>query len=197
MNGELLVDHESPTGGPITAMRGALLLSYLERLKARDYHARYVELLPAQWREQILYMTAMSWVPVELAWVHFETCDRLDLADVETIEQGYLAAKAAAPVMLGTLFRAAGLTPVGAVRALGRVWDRIHVGGGCIALQTGPKDIYIEQRGNMGARSRFYRTAGMGFYRGLAEAFCKRAYVRPAPTRADDPDRFAVTISWV
>lgn len=197
MNGELLVDHQSPTGGPITAVRGALLLSYIERLKARGYYERYVELLAPESRDQVLYMTAMSWVPIELAWVHFEACDRLDFADVETIEQGYLAAKASAPVMLGTLFRGVGLTPVDAVRALGRVWDRIHVGGGCLALQTGPKDVYIEQRGNMGARSRFYRTAGMGFYRGLAEVFCKRAYVRPAAPRVEDRDRFAVTISWV
>lgn len=195
--GELVVDHRSPSGAVVRAIRGALLVAYVDRLKARSHYDSYLAALPAAHREQLSFIAAMSWVPAELVNAHFEACDRLELSEAEAIEQGYLAGKASSPMMLGTLVRMTGLTPLTALHALGRVWDRIFDGGTCVAYRTGLKDVFIEQRGNPAARSRFYVLAGRGFYRALAELFCTRAYVRGETPRTPGPNTFAVTISWV
>lgn len=179
------------------AIRGALLLSYLDRIKARDHYPPYIETLSSEHREQLASVTAMSWVQADLVSAHFDACDRLALPEGEIIEQGYLAGKSTSPVMLGTLARAAGMTPLTALQALGRVWDRIYDGGSCVAFRTGLKDVFIEQRGMPSARSRFYRLAGRGFYRALAESFCSRAFVREETPRVASPNSFAVTVSWV
>jgi hypothetical protein len=195
--GELVVDHRSANGAVVRSFRGALLMAYIERLKAQEHYPRYLAALSTVHREELTCITALSWVPAELVLAHFEACDGLDLPEREVVEQGYLAGKSASPVMLGTLVRLTGLTPLTALHALGRVWDRIYEGGTCIALRTGPKDVFIEQRGNPAARSRFYRLAGRGFYRALAEVFCTRAYVRDERSRTPGPHAFAVTVSWV
>lgn len=194
--GQLVVDHRSPGGAVVRAIRGALLVAYVDRLKARGHYEGYLAALPPAQRDAF-YITAMSWVPAELVNAHFEACDRLALPDAEVIEQGYLAGRASSPLMLGTLARMAGLTPLTALHALGRVWDRIFDGGTCVAYRTGPKDVFIEQRGNSAVRSRFYVLAGRGFYRALAEVFCSRAYVRGETPRTPGPNSFAVTVSWV
>ena len=195
--GQVVVDHRSAKGPTVRAIRGALLVSYIDRLKAEGHFDRYIAALAAADREQLTFTSAMGWVPEGLVTAHFDACDGLELPEREIIEQGYHAGRASSPLMLGTLVRMAGLTPLSALHALGRVWDRIYDGGSCIAIRTGPKDVFIEQRGNPAARSRFYRLAGQGFYRALAEVFCKRAYVRGERPRATGSNAFAVTVSWV
>jgi hypothetical protein len=194
--GEVVVDYRSPGGPVVKSVRGVLLLSYVERLKAYGHYDRYLAAIPEAPRERLLYTTAMSWVPVELAMFHFAACDGLALTEDELQEHGSKTAGSMGPAMLGTLLRAVGTTPLTALTALGRVWDRIHEGGSCYAVQTGPKDLHLEQRGNPMVSSRFYRISGQGFYRALAEFFCKRAYVKSARPELVDPLSYAVEISW-
>jgi hypothetical protein len=197
LQGEVVVDYHSPGGPRIRSVRGVMLLSYTERLKAFGHYDRYVAALPADRRDELLYTTAMSWVPAELAMLHFAACDSLALDEQELLEHGGKTASSVGPSMLGTLLRAVGTTPLTALTAVGRVWDRIHEGGSCYAVQTGPKDLHMEQRGNPMAHSRFYRISGYGFYRALAELFCTKAYVKPARPALADALSYAVEISWV
>jgi hypothetical protein len=195
--GEVLVDYLSPLGPRLTALRGVMLMSYVERLKERGHLDRYSAALSEADRVRLTYITAMSWVPVDLALAHFAACDALNFGERELVEQGGESARTMGPAMLGTLLRAVGTSPLSALSALGRVWDRIHQGGACVAIHIGPKDLFIEQQGNPLSSSRFYRLSGQGFYKSLAELFCTRAYVKAARPTQQDGRAFAVTISWV
>lgn len=195
--GDVVVHYQSPVGPGLTAIRGVMLMSYVERLKDRGHLERYSAALSETDRTRLTYITAMSWVPVDLAAAHFAACDALGLGELELIEQGGESARSMGPAMLGTLLRAVGTSPLTALSALGRVWDRIHQGGVCVAIHTGPKDLYIEQQGNPLSGSRFYRLSGQGFYKSLAELFCARAYVKATRPMQRDGRAFAVTISWV
>lgn len=195
--GERLIDHVSAKGPVIQAFRGSLLAAAIERLKECGHYERYEALLPPREREAILCSLAMSWIPTELISVHSETCERLNLSDAELIELGGQAATSLVRSLFSSLLRASGTSPWGAIKSIDKMWDRLHEGGGILVVQTGPKDVYVEQHGHPLASSRYYRTTARGFYKSLAELFSSKAYVKSADPRHSSKLAFAMEVSWV
>lgn len=193
----ILVDHRSAKGPTVSAVRGSLLVSAIERLKACGYHDRYLAVLSPTLREKVSFSLAMSWLPIELVIQHCQACDELVLSDAELQALGGETASSMARVMLGSLARNAGMTPLVALGSAGRVYDRIYEGGGVSVTRLGPKDLRLEQIGTRLAASRYFRVTTQGFYRSLCELFCKKAYVAPARGVDRGPDSYAVTVSWV
>lgn len=194
---EVIVEHHSPAGPLITSVRGSLLVTAIERLKECGHFERYLTKLPARYHEQMLYALAVSWVPVELMMEHCKACDDLCLSDAELVQLGSETARTMSRAMLGTMLRTAGISPLLALASLGRVWDRIYIGGSCTVLRTGPKDVFLEQNGNLLAGSRYLRIASQGFFKSLAELFSTKAYVKAARPRQPSPLAFALEGSWV
>lgn len=195
--GERLVDHVSPKGPIIQAFRGSLLAAAIERLKQCGHFERYEALLPPAQREAILCSLAMSWIPTDLISAHSETCERLNLSDAELIELGGEAANSIVRSLFSSLMRVSGTSPWVAIKSIDKMWDRLHEGGGILVVQTGPKDVYVEQHGHPLAASRYYRTTARGFYKSLAELFSSKAYVKPAAPRHGSKLAFAMVVSWV
>ncbi|MDB4987943.1 MAG: hypothetical protein JWN04_3121 [Myxococcaceae bacterium] len=194
---EILVDHHSAAGPVITTVRGSLLVSAIERLKAYGHHERYLEKLPKALHDEMQFSLAMSRLPVELLVEHCRACDTLELSDAELLQLGSQTASSMAQAMLGALLRTAGTTPLTVLGQTARIYERLFEGGSCMVYRTGPKDVCIEQSGNPLAPSRYFRTTAQGFYKSLAEMFSKTAYVKAARARHSPALAFAIELSWV
>jgi len=198
---EVVCDHVSSAGPTVTHVRGTVLVSSLLTLKAAGHYDRYVELLPREWHEPVLFALASSWLPIELGLVHYQTCEALALDNHELTQIGELLATRYADTFLGTILqktRDAGVNaPWIALRAQPRIWERMYMGGGVKIYRTGPKDALGEFSGLPLARFRYFRVAFAGYYQGLANMFVRSAYVTAARPMNPGGDTFAITGSWV
>ena len=197
---ETVCDHRSEAGPYVTHARGTLLASSLETLKQAGHYERYREALPASLHDQVLYVLAHSWVPIELAVAHYEACDALALGAEELDNIGKLVAERLANTFLTTLVRAArdaGIdAPFIALRSQGRIWDRLYMGGGVKILRLGPKDAFGEFYGLPLSQIPYFRQAFCAYYRALAQMFTRRAYVNIVRAVDPQPTTLALRGSW-
>lgn len=193
---ECVVDHRSEQGPEVLLVRGSLLVSAIDTLKSCGHFERYLAKLPASQHDAMLYTLAMSWLPLAQMLMHCQACDELSLSDAELVRLGSASANSIAHALLGSLLRTTGMSPLTALSAYGRVYDRLFQGGGCMVLRTGPKDLRLEHLGNPLGASRYHCLSTQGFYKSVTELFAKRAYVKAARTQQPGAS-FAIEISWV
>src|SRR4051812_23511894 len=62
-----------------TQVRSTWLTSSLRALRERNCLDRYYELLPREHHDRIRSLVAGSWIPMQLAIVHYEACEGLQL----------------------------------------------------------------------------------------------------------------------
>lgn len=199
---KVLVDHTSEHGPTTTHIRGGLLVGNLHMLRETGHYERYLRCLPQQFHETIGYALAASWVPMEAALAHCQACDELFLDDERLAEVGVHNARRVLDSFVGTLLRTARSAGADAghwlaLKQSSRLWERLYQGGGCVVLQTGPKDAVFEIFGNPQSSSRFFRTAHTGFIRGVAQVLTKTAMVKLVRPRTNRPHALAVSSSWV
>lgn len=185
----------------VSSVRGTMLVSSVSTLRELGLYERYVECLPAGMRDQILFTLAMSWTPIEVALAHYETCDRMALADEQIAEIGARVSGRFASTFLGTLLgaaRGAGIeAPWMGLRAQPRSWDRMFIGGGARIERVGPKDVIGTFSGLPLARIRYYRQSFCGYYRGLAKLFGHQAHIKVIDERAASNGTLMISGSWV
>lgn len=150
----------------------------------------------------MLFTLAASWVPMDVLGAHLDACDRLMLTEEQLAELDELTCKRILDGFVGSLVRGArmpGATPIwsAAIQQSGRLWDRLHLGGGCLVIQTGPKDVVFESFGIPYLGSRFFRASNLGFVRGIARALTHSAVVKSVRPRTAKPHASALLISWV
>jgi hypothetical protein len=196
---EIVSHFESTSGRSVTQVRGALVVSSLQTLRELNYLDRYLSHLPKHQAEQVLYVLASSWLPVDLALAHYGACEAMDLTTTELEAIGQHVSARIMGTFLGTLMRTsrqvgAGTTPLVPLRQYSRLWERLLVGGGCTVLSSGMKDASIESRGIPMLRYRYFRIAYMGLIRGAGLMFAKAVYTRIG--RASD-DAMTIEASWV
>jgi hypothetical protein len=194
---ELLAEHNSAQGPKVLQIRGSLIASSLQTLRELNLFDRYLQQLPPARHEEVLFVLASSWVPVELALVHYGACDAMDLGEDETDAIGRHVSNRIMSTFVGTLVRtsrtvaAPGQVPL---KQYPRLWDRLMIGGGCRVYATGMKDARIESRGVPMFRYRYFRTAYMGLIRGAGMMFRSAVYTRQ---RSASEDTLTIDISWV
>jgi hypothetical protein len=197
---ETICDHQSEGGPNVTHVRGTLLVASIETLKNAGHYERYLSLLAAPFREVLPFTLAHSWVPLELAMAHYGACDALALSEAELERIGELVATRFAETFLGTLLRAtrnAGVdAPWIALRAQGRMWDRLYIGGHVRITRTGPKDALGEFQGLPLSQFPYFRSAYRAYYRGIAHMFVRTAYVQIARRRDAPANTLTLTASW-
>lgn len=200
--GELLLDHQSPQGAIVKRVRGTLLAASLKVVKDENLFESYMRELPREYEEAILYSVASSWLPVEVALVHYQTLDRLRVTDAAIERNASRVGARLGTTFMGNMVRvgqSAGIKPSGwgVLKHVDRVWDRVFEGGGCRVIRVGPKDALIEFCGIALAQCRYYRVAHVANVRGISQLFSSTNYVRSVRSRDQNPLTLAVSISWV
>jgi hypothetical protein len=198
---EVVLDYTSVAGPTATHMRGTLLVNSHESMRNLGLYDRYVAALPERHREPILYAIAASWIPMDVAFAHYETCERLDLADAHLEQLGKLMAARVADTFLSSAIRAtrkAGIAGMWLALAQNdRLWDRMYQGGGVCVWKTGPKDLIHESHGLPLITLRYWRTAYLHYITAFTKLFTNVAYLKPVRASSTDPHRIAIAISWV
>jgi hypothetical protein len=193
---EVLAEHQSEHGPNVTQVRGSLIASSLVTLRQLDLFDRYIANLPPEYHDQILFVLAASWVPLDAAMAHYKACDEMQLSEHELQEIGSYVSKRIMGTFLGTLMRTATglIAPGSALRHYPRLWDRLLWGGGCTVSMMAGKDARIESRGVAMFRYRYFRIAYTGLIRGAATVFKESVQAR---IRNATDNSLTVDISWL
>ena len=198
---EIVCDHQSQGGPTVTHVRGALLASSLQVLKEIEVYDRYRELLAPALHEPVLHALAMSWVPIDVALAHYRACDALALSDAKLQTLAHSLSHRYSDSIFGTMLRTsrqAGIDgPWIALRAQGRFWDRMYLGGGVRAYRTGPKDAILEQRGIPLADISYFRSAHRLWLASLGELLVRKLHIRLVRSSERGPHTMAFAGSWV
>jgi hypothetical protein len=198
---ELLTEYRSPAGPLVSQVHGALIASSIQVLRNAGHFTRYESRLSHAWRERVLGVQTMGFVPLELASAHYEACDALELEAQELAAIGEVLSKRYGETVFGTLLRtsrSAGIeAPWVALRSLGRMWERMFVGGSIFVQRTGPKDIFLEECGNPLSQFRYFKTAHLGWIQSFGAMFVKKLYLRYVRPARTEPFTVAITGSWV
>lgn len=192
---EVIATHESKHGPRVIQVRGSLLASSLETLRELDLFDRYIECLPQEYHERVLYVLAASWVPIEVAEVHYAACDAMELSESQLESIGKHVSHRIINTFLGTLVRTArALTSGVPLSYYPKLWDRLLMGGSCSVGMLGPKDARIESRGVPMFRFRYFRIAYAGLIRGAGLVFRPAIHAR---VRKATDDSLTIDLSWV
>jgi len=160
-----------------------------------DYAAR----LPAAHKETLLGAVAGTWIPIDVAFVHYEVCESLGLSPERQIANGRATFDKMRGIFLGTMVhmaRESGVTPWTVCPLFQRFWERGYDGGGISIVKLGPKEARMELVQFRLGDSRYYRNALRGLATGVFELFCKKAYVSETPGRRT-PASVAFRVQWV
>lgn len=194
------VAHYESAGGPtVVQVRGSLIASSLQTLRELKLFDTYLERLPKDRHEPILFALASSWLPLDVAMAHYGACEAMELPEAELVKIGEHVSGRIMGTFLGTLLRSsrqlgASTTPLVPLRQYHRLWDRLLVGGGCTVQSSGLKDVSIESRGVPMFRYRYFRIAYTGLIKGAGHLFAKSVYTRIR--RASDT-ALTIDASWV
>lgn len=183
-----------------THFRSTWLTASQASVRERGYGERYAELLPPKHKEQLLGIIAGVWMPMEVAWAHYATCDRLELSTAELVDIGLGATRRANATALSfavRVARGAGVTPWTILAQLQRIWDRTCMGGGGVAVwKLGPKEARLEVVGFPLAELRYNRITFRGIVGATVELFCEKLYVKEIPELCDRRS-LGFRLSWV
>ena len=202
-NGELRVlEHWSKSGKTVIRVRGSLIASSQQTLREEELFDRYAERLSPEQRETVLFILANNWYPLELAMLHYGTCDALGLNEIQMRKIGESVSERIMETYLGTILRTsrnigAGTSPWTILKRYDRLWDRLLDGGGFIVREVSPKDAAVESRGVPMFRYRYFREAYIGLVRGTITLFSKKCYSKEVALERPDPGALGVALSWV
>jgi hypothetical protein len=201
MAGKLLLDHVSSHGPTVSHIRGIVLLKSVENLRHSGLFERYAAELDPAYRAQIELALAASWLPLELAEAHYAACDRMRLSDAEIERLGSLMAERMSSALFSILLkmtRQAGMESMwSALKQNDRIWDRMYRGGQVTIIQTGPKDLIMENRGIPLAQSRHWRFGLRAYWLALGKLMTNVVYVKQIPPREPHAHSVAFAGSWV
>lgn len=198
---EVVLDYMSPLGPNVTHMRGTLLVNSLDNLRALGLYDRYLDTLAPSHREVIPYTIAASWIPIDIALIHYETCDGMGLSEEELAKMGEMMATRVAETFLSTVLRTtrnAGVESFwAALRQNHRLLERMYQGGGMAVLKTGPKDFILENSGLPVVTSQYWRRVYVYYMKAISDMFTKVTYVKLVRPRVAHPHSIAIACSWV
>jgi hypothetical protein len=156
---------------PVTHVRSTLIQSSLKQLKEHGHFDAYERSLPPASRSTILETLGPTWLSIELAVAHYQTCEALQLTAAERLRIGEAVGARMNSTLIGTLARVAklsGLTPWGFYGQLERLWRRAFQGGAIGLQRLGPNQSSIEVRGLTLCRYEYFRDGFAGVITSIA-----------------------------
>ncbi len=166
---------------PATQFRSTWVVASLKSLRACGHFDRYASRVAAEDRDALLHCVAGTWLPMRLAYAHYEACQRLDLSSDEQLRMGDLVGDRGSATLISTVARAAkgaGVTPWAVFPQLDRIWRRGANGGAVSVTRSGPKEALGEVVGCELFDLSYFRTAFRGVVLGMTRGFCSSMYVR-------------------
>jgi hypothetical protein len=199
VEGEVVVPFRTPreTTPLVTEVRGALINTSILTLRAFELYDDYLTHLKPKEREEIFSVVAGTWVPMELALVHYRACEALQLSPSRLFEIGFSAGGRVQGTVLGIVLRLAKGTGATVWTGLGqcqRLFDRVfNDGGGVSVVKLGPKEARVEFIGVPLCGMAYFRGGLRGIITAGCELFCRKAIIRE--TQAT-PTSVAYRASW-
>jgi hypothetical protein len=197
MGEEVFLPFEQPRHRlpPCTRFRSTWLHSSLQTLRERGHYARYLTLLAPEHHEPILLTVAGSWIPVELARLHYEACNRLGLTPEEQTQMGMGVSRRSQHTVLSTavrLARTGGVTPWSIMAQFNRLMQRGFEGGGVEVVRRGPKEASALFVGCSLFDIPYFRSGFRGILIDIVSLFCTRIFVHDSPHRAAGEARYRI-----
>lgn len=197
----VLVEYRSSAGPTVTHVRGGIIVQSIASLRAAGFYERYVELLDAAHRDELLYAISASWITLKVGMAHLNALDALDMSDAAAKSSGDSVGTNIGKTMFSAMMTATRSVGTNAgwlvLKQCDRLLPRVYTGGGCTLLQTGPKDAVLELHGMPMAQSRFFRSSHHGYMKALGRLMGKGAYVRITQPRDRHEHSIATAFSWV
>jgi hypothetical protein len=192
--GESLIPFVHPIVAATNA-RSTVILGSAAAVRATGRWDDYVAALAEPHRTAILSAVAGTWIPFDVAKVHYDACDALGFSADEMAANGRRTFDAVGGTLFGAVLRmakTAGLTPWAFIEAAPRFWWRSYDGGGVQVEKLGPKEARVQIVAVDLLDSPYFRGALRGLLTGVLERFCTKAYVheKRGPRRSS-----AVTLS--
>jgi hypothetical protein len=191
-------DHPPGRAPTVTEIRSTLIVSSIQSLRSHGRYDQYAGLLGSREREDLLSLIAGTWVPLQLAQVHYGTLERmgLDRAEIEVI--GGDVADRVNRSILSTIVRAsseAGMTPWTLLSHTHRLRDLMWRGSDIAILKLGPKEARFDWASQPLASVPYFVTSFGGYLRAMVGLFCLKAYTRQE-REGQRSDRIVYRISW-
>lgn len=183
----------------VTAVRGLLLVSSLQALRACGKFDEYLKRLPAELHEPILTAVTSATVELSIATRHYQACDSLGLTALEMEANGKRVGEKVNASMLATaaaLARGAGVTPWIGLQAMSRLWARLFDGGNLCILKIGPKDARVIVDKVPLARIEYFRRSFIGVNYVGFELFTRRVIIQDRYS-PKTPELLEYQASWV
>jgi hypothetical protein len=165
---------------PIRHARSTILLGSLATVREHGRGADYEARLSSAHREILVNLVAGVWVPIDVAYAHYDACEYLGFSVDQQVANGRSTFDKTSGTLLGTVIRMAkeaGVTPWNIIPQYQRFWSRAYDGNGVACFKLGPKEARVEVAQNRLCDSRYYRNALRGLLLGVTELFCAKAYV--------------------
>jgi hypothetical protein len=198
-DGELILDYPKPLE-PVTAVRSTLLTSSLASLRARGLFERYDAQLTSPHRQTVLNLMAGEWLPVEVAFAHYQACDALGLSVEEQIAIGKDVSRRIHETFLSLVVKAArgvGMTPWLLLPQGNKMQGRLAIGGGIRITKLGPKSVRIELARLPHLVIPYARHGLLGLYTAAVELLASQVTARIVKSESADPARlFVLRIDW-
>lgn len=181
---------------PTHKARGMMISNSILMLRERELFDRYQAFLPPSKREEVIATTPGSWVPIEIADLHYSACQKLGLSESEQFELGHAAGlriRSAVLASIAKVARALGMEAWSAFKQYPRAWARLYMGGGVGVRKLGFKDARIDVVGFTLARIPYVRNGFRGTNQAGFELFSDRVEMKEV--EASD-DAFAIRVRW-
>jgi hypothetical protein len=176
--GEILIAHE-PNAGPVSAVRNILIQFSIAELKAANLYESYAAVASPQLLEDLLSRLGPGWIPIELAFAHYEAVERVKLDSDATAALGASVGDRLTQTALvshAKKTRDESHDLWSQVGPLHRMWRRLHEGGSLAVIKTGPKEMLLEQRGLTLNRLRHFRERQLAAITATLDAVAAQKY---------------------
>jgi len=181
---EVVVPFSTPPErvAPVDHVRGTLINTSLQTLREMSLFDAYFQRLPQKEHERILSIVAGTWVPIDVALLHYRTCESLDVGPSTLAEIGNSVSKRFQGTFLSTVLRVAagsgGVTPWTPLTQIQRLYDRVFQGGAVSVAKLGPKEARTDFIGNPLCSVGYYRGGLKAIIAATADLFSRKAIVR-------------------
>jgi len=159
--------------------RSTLITASLVALRQVGVEERYFGALPQERHDELRSLVAGSWVPLELATLHYSACDRLGLTSAELTRIGEDVSHRTQKSFVATLAKAsiaAGVSPWILFSNARRIWERVFDGGDIASYKIGPKESYVEVAGCSLLALPYFRAAFRAYFRAVVALLSQVAY---------------------